>query len=184
MKWINQFMDYILFFTVAICLGVFGFVYTQKSVPNNFEKRNTQLSADELVNKYMKETQIVVLKQERESIHKIKSQNIQITQSKLKNKEISPSEIPIEKQIAKNYSLTDEQSLTETFDQKTYDIQIAKTEDLQSKKEYAREFIANARKNGYHITLSEDLQVTSVQPIRKPTNQPNDNDTFETDPSH
>jgi predicted DNA-binding WGR domain protein len=93
-------------------------------------------------------------------------------------------DIPVEKQIAKDSSMPGGQSLTETFDQKSYESQAYQIEDQQAKKEYVKTFIENAKKNGYHITLSDDLQVTSVQPIRKPTNQANDNDTFESDPSN
>ncbi|HEY8270221.1 MAG TPA: hypothetical protein VIG33_04990 [Pseudobdellovibrionaceae bacterium] len=36
------------------------------------------------------------------------------------------------------------------------------------KKEYARQFIENARKAGYIIRLNEDYKAISVRPIRKP----------------
>jgi len=36
------------------------------------------------------------------------------------------------------------------------------------KKEYARQFVENARKAGYLIKLSDDYKVISVRPIRKP----------------
>lgn len=37
------------------------------------------------------------------------------------------------------------------------------------KKEYARQFIENARRGGYEIKLSEDYRVISVKPLRQPS---------------
>ncbi len=37
------------------------------------------------------------------------------------------------------------------------------------KKEYARQFIENARRGGYDIKLNDDFKIISVKPIRKPT---------------
>jgi hypothetical protein len=39
------------------------------------------------------------------------------------------------------------------------------------KKEYARQFIENAAKNGWDVRLSDDFRVLSVKPMRKPSNQ-------------
>lgn len=43
--------------------------------------------------------------------------------------------------------------------------------DEAYKREYARQFIENARRGGYEVRLSEDYRVLSVKPIRRPTNQ-------------
>lgn len=190
MKWINQFLNFILFFTVTACIGIFGYIYLEKIKNTESEKNISTLatpqSPEDLVNKYMKETQTNLKKQEHESIYKIQSMNIQNEVIKQKNNKeaASSSEIPIEQQIAKSDLTNANQTLTENFDQKFYESQVLRIQDEQAKKDYAKEFIANARKNGYHITLSDDLQVTSVKPIRKPTSQPNDNDTFEAEPSN
>ncbi len=183
MKWINQFLNYILFVVIAICLGIFGSIYFEKSNQNE-KSVQKKLSPDDLVNKYMKQAQADIAKQERDSVNKIKSTLSQNKLPQTKSKDISMSDIPVEKQIAKDNSMAGDQSLTETFDRKSYESQAYQIEDQQAKKEYAKTFIENAKKNGYHITLSDDLQVTSVKPIRKPTNQANDNDTFESDPSN
>lgn len=37
------------------------------------------------------------------------------------------------------------------------------------KREYARQFIENARRGGYEIRLSDDFRVLSVKPIRRPS---------------
>lgn len=43
-----------------------------------------------------------------------------------------------------------------------------KQESEQAKRQYASEFIENARRSGYHITLSPNMEVLTVEPIRKP----------------
>lgn len=189
MKWLNQFLNYIIFFVTTVCIVIFGYVYLQKTEKieskNKINSLAVQISTDDIVNKYMKETQIDLQKQQRDSVYKIKSTQVSIQPNKNPTKEISPAEIPIERQIVKNISAVDNrQTLDEGFNQKSYDLQVSNIQDEQAKKNYAKEFIANARKNGYHITLSEDMQVTSVTPIRKPTNQPDDNDTFEAEPAN
>jgi glutamine cyclotransferase len=189
MKWINKFLNTILFFAVTICVGVFGYIYFQKtSAPKNLkvsESVHSSLSPEELVNKYMQESSSELQRQKLESANKIKSTTIPIEISKLKEKEINPSDIPIEQQIAKDTaSVSPQTTLTEDFNQKSWQSQVQNIQSAEEKKQYAKEFIENAKKNGYHITLSDDLQVTSVKPIRKPTNQQNDTDTFESEPSN
>ncbi len=118
-------------------------------------------------------------------LNKIRSNEIDASLAKTKVKEISPEDIPIEMQIAKDKSNSEVngQGLSDEFNQKYNQFQVDKLADEQSRKEYAKQFIENARKNGYHITLSDDMQVTSVKPIRKPTNQ-NDTESFESQPSN
>jgi hypothetical protein len=188
-KWINKFLNYILFFTVAISVGVFGYIYYSQKEKKRIEQEkkiaSQQPSAEELVNKYLKQGSVELQQQQIESMAKIKSNLIDEKKNKVVVKEIPPDQIPIEMQIAKDKSNSSEQSLTEEFNQKYFQSQVDQVADEQARKEYAKEFIENARKNGYHITLSEDLQVTSVKPIRKPTNQQNDDsDVFESQPSH
>ncbi len=185
MKWINNFLNYILFFAAAVCVTIFGYIYFQKTKAIEAPaQKQTQLAPDELVNKYLKETQKDLQKQTHESIQKIQNKLIQVDVSKKTEKEISTENIPVDMQIAKDRSAVDEKTLTETFDQKTYDAQIMSLQDEQAKKEYAKEYIANARKDGYQITLTDDLQIKSVKPLRRPTNLQNDNDTFESEPSN
>jgi hypothetical protein len=182
MKLIRRFIDYLLLFTVAACIGIFGYVYLKN--PDAPAKPLEKLSAEMLVDKYMKDTQLDLIRQEKESVYRIKSIKEHVKPSKTVKQEISPLDIPIEKQIAKDYSVIDQQSLTESIDQKLYESQVEQLQNEKAKHEYAKEFIANARRHGYHITLSEDLQVTSVRPIRKPTNQSADEDTFESEPAN
>ncbi len=140
---------------------------------------------EELVNKYLKQGASDLNRQKLDSLNKIRSNEIDASLAKTKVKEISPEDIPIEMQIAKDKSNSEVngQGLSDEFNQKYNQFQVDKLADEQSRKEYAKQFIENARKNGYHITLSDDMQVTSVKPIRKPTNQ-NDTESFESQPSN
>lgn len=188
MKWINKFLNYILFFTALTCVSIFGYVYSVYSEQKKIQIQKTaaqqQPSAEELVNKYMKQGALDLQREQLESLTKMKSNLGSEKNKPVAVKEIPPEQIPIELQIAKDQSSATEQTLTEEFNQKYFQSQVQQKEDERSREEYAKEFIENARKNGYHITLSEDLQVTSVRPIRKPTSQQNDLDVFESQPSH
>ncbi len=189
MKWINKFLNYILFFSFAACISIFGYIYHSYSAQKKIEMQkivdSKKPTPDELVNKYLKQGSLDLNRQKLESLNKIRSNEIDESLTKSKAKEISPEDIPIEMQIAKDKSnsATSGQGLSDEFNQKYNQYQIEKIADEQSRKEYAKQFIENARKNGYHITLSDDMEVTSIKPIRQPTNQ-NDSESFESQPSH
>lgn len=84
--------------------------------------------------------------------------------------ETDPSQVPIEQQIWKDPQQEKplDQRFSEQLNQKN-------TGEID-KQEYIRQFKENARKNGYEITVNDDLEVTSVTPIRKPQNSKNDYD--------
>lgn len=65
---------------------------------------------------------------------------------------------------------------TEPDDTRGQEIDISKLSP-EEKREYKRQYIENARKGGYQIELSDDLQVIKATPIRKPSQQ---NDTINT----
>lgn len=188
-NWINKFLNYILFFSFAACISIFGYVYysysTQKKIEMQRIVDSKKPTPDELVNKYLKQGSLELNRQKLESLNKIRSNVIDNSAAKTKTKEIPPEAIPIEMQIAKDKSNSSSKSqgLSEQFNEKYIQYQTAQIADEQSRKEYARQFIENARKNGYHITLSDEMEVTSVKPIRQPTNQ-NDTELFESQPSN
>lgn len=55
--------------------------------------------------------------------------------------------------------------------QQLFQAQATKTYDEAYRKEYARQFIENARRGGYEIQLSDDYRVISVKPIRSPSSR-------------
>ena len=58
-------------------------------------------------------------------------------------------------------------SLTETLQEELYQQQKLKESNEFYKKEYARQFVENAKKHGYAIELSSDYRVLSVKKINK-----------------
>jgi hypothetical protein len=188
-QWINKFLNYILIVSFAACAGVFGYIYLQP--PTNQAARpvdRPQFTNEELVNKYIKQGALQIQQQKFDSLKAIKSvdtSSVTNKKSGLKSaNELPTSEIPIEKQIAKDSENFDQQSLEEQFNLRAYQKQQQNIQDQQAKKAYAKEFIENARKEGYRITLSEDLEVTSVKPLRQPTNEQDQVDVFEAEPSN
>jgi len=188
-SWINKFLNYILFFSFAACISIFGYVYysytTQKQIELKRIVDSKKPTPDELVNKYLKQGSLELNRQKLESLNKIRSNVIDDSVAKTKMKEVSPEAIPIEMQIAKDKSISTSngQGLSDEFNQKYNQYLTNQIADAQYRKEYAKQFIENARKNGYHITLSDEMEVTSVKPIRQPTNQ-NDTESFESQPSN
>lgn len=56
----------------------------------------------------------------------------------------------------------------EVIQQQVYLEQQMRQMDDMARKEYARQFVENARRGGYEIQLGDDFRVLSVKPIRKP----------------
>ena len=86
--------------------------------------------------------------------------------------EIDPSTIKVEQQIWKDNQAELEKSKTaeDQFREQIEDYQNTKMKTELAKKEYIRQYKENARKNGYEITINDNLEVINVVPIRKPTN--------------
>ncbi len=181
MKAIHKFLNLILFFAFSIFVGVSVFIYYKKTGEIQFASKapsKVKLTPEELVNKYLKEGQEKVQTQQINSILTLKNTTPETAK---KEKEIRIEDIPVDQQIAKNIKAP-EQSLTEKFDTQAYDEQLEGAQSAQAKKEYARQYIENARKAGYHITLNDQLEVVSMKAIRKPTSQTDKIDTFESNP--
>lgn len=60
---------------------------------------------------------------------------------------------------------------TDLIHSQLFEQQQARQYNEAYKKEYARQFIENARRGGYEVRLSDDFKVESVKPIRKPSGQ-------------
>lgn len=52
-----------------------------------------------------------------------------------------------------------------------YDQQKGAQYEHEYKKEYTRQFVENARRNGYAVTVNENFVVTKVAPIRRPSQE-------------
>lgn len=128
---------------------------------------------DELTNKYMKELQLKLKKEELEASNQIKkSRNYQ--RPKTKNDDYT--QLPADQQISKDVPFESrETSSVEKSPSGTSFGGVAIT------KETAAEFIETARKNGYHVVLSESYEVISVTPI---LNTKGRDDSFQTIPEN
>ncbi|MBC7466542.1 MAG: hypothetical protein H7256_11170, partial [Bdellovibrio sp.] len=87
--------------------------------------------------------------------------------------EIRPEDIPADQQIWKNSQLKNETPVAEP-----QTLESLKRQEETEKKEFARQYIENARKDGYHVILSPELKVLSVTPIRQPSQIPDSTDSF------
>ncbi len=83
-----------------------------------------------------------------------------------KEKDSEIGEVPREQQIHKNVTVEPVEALKPA---------------VLDKAEYARQYIENARKGGYDIELSNDLEVIRVTPLRHPSEEV---DSFEILPSN
>ncbi len=126
----------------------------------------SSVDVDKVVNKYLQETTAQIAKEKytaKKALEQALKEPVQITQKP----EPLASEIPYERQVRKN-----EPSVTSYRDgvsnQIINETNVAQM-DQANKAEYARQFIENARKGGYHIELAEDLTVIRITPIRKPS---------------
>lgn len=180
-------MNYILFFTILIAGMVFGYIVFNDSSRQTQEIQKKDMSSlsddaqQKLIDRYLKETQSSLRKQEAASQKAIISKDLPVNKT-TPTPQIDPQSIPIEQQIWKEPKITD-QTLDERFNQQSLQTELDARQAEESKQQYAREFIENARREGYHITLSDNLEIISVKPIRKPTNN-NNYDALETNPSN
>lgn len=177
MQGINKFLN------LVIILGcvVIGYFFYQAKTENDKSVRAQQHSAEQssvrpamdpqdLANKYLQQAQQNLAADKIKAEINIKKAMIESQQAhNPKVVETDPSKVPIDQQIWK------EPVEQKPLDQR-YSEHLAPKNGEIDKQEYIRQFKENARKNGYEITVNDDLEVTSVTPIRKPQNSKNDYD--------
>lgn len=124
-----------------------------------------EVDIDSKINQYMQEVQ---RKRTTDELHTMGRLQRNIDQnSRPSIDETDPSTVPRERQIWKDDSVAHETQMDVIY-RRIYEEEVAKRMTDQEKKDYAVEFIENARRSGYHIQLSMDLEVISVEPIRNP----------------
>ena len=121
---------------------------------------------DQVVNKFLKQTSEQTRKDEMAFRSALEKQlkrplNLKRETTEKRSDDISESQP----------NFNDDSGITpsEVIQTGIYRKEIEKQQEELDKKEYARQFIENARKSGYHLVLSEDNKVLSVTPIRKPS---------------
>lgn len=163
---------------VAIAGGVVYFVQQKKQVQSLEEVPTAvkTVNVDDIVNKHIKETAFNAAKTRMESEKAILEAKNKISELNKLNELKEAKEqakIPLEKQIWKesNVSQTTEAvapsvgNNSDLYDKDPSEMTAAE------KKQYAKEWIANAKAEGYLLELSPNLEVIKYVPIRKPTQQ-------------
>lgn len=136
-------------------------VQVEKTDQSSFREVNT----DDLTNKYIKELQIKLKQNEIDSLAQVKK--TQIPKPVEKTKDEDWSKVPLEQQISREGVSTRNAAGSVSG-------------GTVINKENAAEFIATARKNGYHVVLSPNYEVISITPL---LNTQNLDDSFETHPA-
>lgn len=175
---INKFLNLVIIFGCV----VIAFFFYQAKVENEksaqaqnhaVEQSSVKPAMDpqDLANKYLQQAQQNLATEELKASINIKKAIAESQQATTQPKvvETDPSKVPIEQQIWKE---PDQKPLEQRFSEELSQ----KNPGEMDKQEYIRQFKENARKNGYEITVNDDLEVTSVTPIRKPQNSKNDYD--------
>lgn len=185
MRKLNSFLNLLIFSLVIVIGGAFFYFKSVNDPRQPAKEKGSELSSQELdliVNKYIKTTNLEALKT------KIMAEKFMIEarkklaeierQKKIKqDKEIS--EIPQDRQIRKDNN-NDTESPNQIINSKVYENHDQEGMDEFEKKEYARQWILNARKAGYLLELSPELEVIRYTPIRKPSQQ---DDSADSNPS-
>lgn len=184
MKQLNQYLNYLILILVVGYVG-FYFFTRRHHLEQKEEKSVTAtvpVNVDQVVNKYMQETAVkndVLMAATKTAVKK------ELVKARKLNNQVEnqiETQIPIEQQIWKEQPVQGGyQSLSpnDEINQRIQNQELKKAEEEAYKQEYARQYIENARKNGYHIILDENLNVIKATPIRRPS----DEDTVESYPA-
>lgn len=162
---------------VVIIGGAFFYLKTGSQGPNPAKVGETELSSndlDKIVNKYIKTTNEEALRTQimaEKTLFETKKRLAEIQRLNQIKQEKEIASIPLTQQIHKESS--------NNANSPAFENSIAKMKEALSdeqmgpaeKKEYARQWIQNARKEGYLLELSDDLEIIKYTPIRKPSQQ-------------
>ncbi len=166
---------------IVVGYGVFYF-YNENKFKNK-PVGQTELSSNDIeqvVNKYLKQT---TEKMNKERFDSEKAQYQALKQPVVLTtnvKETNPADVPVSKQIWKESDVASTPS--EVISADMYDEMAMAKQDEEARKKYAKEFIENARRGGFHVVLSDDLtKIISVTPLRRPSQH---DDSVESFPSN
>ena len=177
MKKLNQYLNYLILTAVTIFAILYFFNTTSL---RTIAPQPTKITdVDQVVNKFLKQTSEQTRKDEiafKFALEKQMNRPLNIKKENTEKKPEDNSEY-FEKAQGDVTNITP----SETIQTQIYQKDIEKQQNEISKKEYARQFIENARKSGFHLVLSEDNKVLSVTPIRKPTQSDESTDSFPAD---
>ena len=184
MKKISEFLNFIIFALVAVIAGAFFYLREPEVavVPEQAMQESPAKVEDQIVNKYLQQAAKELQKQKMitdRNLIDTKNKLAELERRKKLEEQKSNENIPLERQVWKETPGKDA-TVTEILNAQINETESQMKMDEVQKKEYARQFIENARAGGYHIELSDDLEVIKVTPIRKPSQE---NDSAEGRPS-
>lgn len=182
-KSIEKLLNYsIALVVIAIAVSFFLFKsQKQNTIPT--KNKMTDEEVDKVVNKYLQEAldqtkmnQLRTEKALREARLKVEKdmESVKRKQDEESQKIPADRQIWSESEMAKvgnqNQTLpnVENQPKPKTAQTEEFDI---KNMSPEEKKEYARQYIENARRGGYLIELDDNMEVIKSTPIRKPTQQ-------------
>ena len=201
---VDKFLNYLIA-VVVILIAVSFFLF--KSPPEKTAKKQklSDSEVNKIVNKHLQQAvdqnRIIQMKTEaalREARRKVEKE---ILESRRKQDEAN-SNIPRDRQIWTEAEMAEKIRQAEQQNSTTNSGRSPDGAGLQSprksapaaeedfdvrsmtpaeKKEYAKQYIENARKGGVDIELDENLEVTKSTPIRKPSKQDDSFDSLPTD---
>lgn len=177
MKNINKLVNTILIAVSSVVAIIFAVGLLKQNHPEVTPTHKLDQSSfgnpDEVTNKYIKELQTKLKQDEQESIKQIRKAHTYKRWSKAKDEDWT--KVPIEQQISRNEDLGTRAEL-QTSERQAAGASFGGT---TINKDNAEEFIATARRNGYHVVLSNSYEVISITPIMNKEI----NDSFETSPA-
>lgn len=188
MSKLSDILNYlIVFLVVGIAGAIFYFKNVESAEVAAKPLTAQQLSSkqqDEVVNKYLQETNQSVLREKIKSERIMAEARIKLAELEKLNREKQQKEnekIPLERQIWKESSSDVADSPAQDINSKVHQKAFQDKSEEAEKKEYARQFIENARKGGYHIELDSNNEVIKVTPIRKPSQQEDSSGSYPSD---
>ena len=165
MQKLSKYLNYLILLLVV----TYGYIYffEASSAKQKVAEIKPKVDIDQVVNKFLKQTSEQTLKDQlafKEALQKQLNKSVVIKRKIVKQQ---TDDTPASQQIWKDEAL--ERSPAEQIQSEINLKQQHRQNEELDKEEYARQFIENARKNGFHVVLSSDYKVLSVTPIRKPT---------------
>lgn len=166
----------IILLLVTVLVGAFFYLQRQKkdvvaAVPPKAAPVMDVKNEDKMVNKYLQQAAQNVERQRvlsERSLIEARERLEEIERRKRNEEQQAAQSIPLERQIWKE-PVGD--TAAEILDAEISEAQSRGFSSEEQKQEYARQFIENARRGGYHIELSDDLEVIRAVPIRKPSQE-------------
>ncbi len=181
MEKLSKFLNYLII-TIFFLYGIFYFFKSRNFAAqvdsSSVKSPEKAVDVDEIVNKFMRQTAAQTIHDQYAAQLALKKQLTQPLKLSPSVSETSSEDVPVEKQILKADS---GDSPAEIIRQEVFEKELQLKSEQLDRQEYARQYIENARRSGYHLVLSEDLKVISVTPIRKPSQNIDSVDSFPAD---